>query len=105
MCCSQTIVNGSKGIAKNAVNLLGASVDEALPEIVKFRRDICRNCEHARKNPLHKDRVIDGQKTNGLTSLSQCELCSCLIKLKSTLASEKCPIGKWDSVEAQQLSS
>lgn len=96
MCCGQKIIEGATGLATSAANKLGAHIDEAPSEIVKFRRNICRHCEHAKKNPLFNDRIAkDGSISKGLTSLSQCAVCSCLIKTKTALASQECPLKKW----------
>jgi hypothetical protein len=46
-------------------------------EIAESRLEICRGCEFYRK------------RTN------QCIKCGCFMKLKTTLAKAKCPVGKW----------
>ena len=46
-------------------------------EISESRLKICVNCEFYRS------------RTN------QCKKCGCFMKLKTTLAKAKCPIGKW----------
>lgn len=81
----QTITNGVKGIAKAVVGM-----DKADDNVIKLRRNECRNCEYATKN---NDKV--NTPTKGLTNFSRCLKCSCVIMFKSSLATEKCPIGKW----------
>lgn len=56
----------------------------------KQRIDICRQCDQATRNPDQRYIV-----SNGLTSKSQCMLCSCIIKYKTKLKYETCPMGKW----------
>ena len=46
-------------------------------ELSAYRLEICKGCEFYRA------------KTN------QCKKCGCFMKLKTTLAHAKCPIGKW----------
>ena len=53
------------------------SVDKA---IKKQRLSICKECEHfSEKN-------------------SKCNLCGCFLKIKTSWASEECPIGLWKAV-------
>ena len=82
-CCGQ-VIRGATGLAKSAIGL-----DRAPKEVIRFRRDVCRKCDHSEKR-----RVRGGPL--GITSLSQCQVCSCFIVAKTKLASEKCPLGKWD---------
>lgn len=72
-------LNGLKSVVKmiNPNNI----ADE---EIIKLRRDICRICEFATKNP-----------DLGLTNFSQCTKCSCVIKLKTSHKESTCPLEKW----------
>lgn len=46
-------------------------------ELAQYRLEICKGCEWYRKN------------TN------QCKKCGCFMKLKTSLANAKCPLGKW----------
>ena len=46
-------------------------------ELGQYRLEICKTCEFYRP------------KTN------QCKKCGCFMKLKTSLAHAKCPIGKW----------
>lgn len=79
-----------------AVHGLKSIVGMASPDnrvmqpLIDERRNHCRNCEHATKNPKFLDKP-----SKGLTSVSQCRKCSCLIALKTMSAQEKCPLGKW----------
>lgn len=49
----------------------------SLKEIKKERRNICNTCEFFKKD------------------LGICGICYCVVKLKTSLAREKCPIAKW----------
>ena len=82
------IVDGVTGLAKAALG-----VGAAAPEVAKFRRDVCRGCEHATRNADPRFAV-----NGGLTTLSQCRECSCLIGAKTKLAGEACPLNKWGAV-------
>lgn len=46
-------------------------------DLMKSRLEICMGCEHLNKR------------------LVKCNKCGCFMKLKTTLKSAKCPIGKW----------
>lgn len=58
---------------------------------INKRRDICRYCEFSTKSDDEKYKNY-----NGLTSYSQCIKCACIISLKTKLATETCPLDKWD---------
>lgn len=79
------VVHGAIGIAKAALHIGRASEEE-----VAKRRNLCRNCEHATRNDDPKFKA-----TNGLTNLSQCQKCSCVILAKTSNKDEKCPLGRW----------
>jgi hypothetical protein len=87
--CLQTIAHGAAGLAKAALGF-----DAAPAEVVRGRRDACRGCDQATRNPALADRP-----SRGLTSLSQCRECGCLIVAKTAIAGERCPLGKWESCE------
>jgi hypothetical protein len=85
-CGCSKVVHGAIGLAKVAAQAVGLPIDQATEAVVKARRDACRECEHATRNQNRLDRP-----SKGLTTLSQCQLCGCLIAAKTMLASEKCP--------------
>src|ERR1035441_10636090 len=76
------------GIVANAKIIL--QIDEAPLELQKQRWNICRACEHSTKNPKYLT-----HECLGLTMFSQCKLCSCVIRRKAMLKSEKCPDKRW----------
>jgi hypothetical protein len=83
-CCGD-IIAGAVGLAKAAVG-----AEPVPPEVLQDRRDKCRECPHASRDPKRLDRP-----TKGLTVLSKCDLCGCFIAAKTKLASEACPDGRW----------
>lgn len=95
-CCNKMVMptpkqmlNGVKGLAKVATK-----TDLATDAVVKARRDICRECEFATRSE-----ELKSNPSKGLTSYSQCLKCACVIKYKTMLQSEACPLSKWGKVE------
>jgi len=90
MGCCGNIVTGAVGLAKAAVG-----ADAAPPEVVQQRRDLCRECPHASRNPERAH-----LPSKGLTTLSTCALCGCFIAAKTKIASESCPADppRWDNI-------
>ena len=72
-----------------------AGLDAADEPTIQARRDQCRRCEHATRNPNPKYAA-----NTGLTTFSRCTKCSCYIAPKTKIASEMCPIGRWAAVAA-----
>jgi hypothetical protein len=58
-------------------DLINPNQPRSEEELVKSRLEICKACEYFRP------------KTE------TCRKCGCFMKLKTTLANAKCPIGKW----------
>jgi hypothetical protein len=86
-CCGGVakLAHGVIGLAKAAVG-----ADPVSDATLLMRRDICRECDRATRNPTRVH-----LPTKGLTSFSRCTACDCVIAAKSRLASERCPLGKW----------
>lgn len=84
------IIHGAVGLTKAGLQAVGVPVDQAGDAETLRRRDICRHCPLATRSESPRFAV-----NNGLTSLSRCQRCSCLIAAKTRLASEHCPDGKW----------
>jgi hypothetical protein len=84
------------GCCKGAAKLVQAAVAAATSkgaasdEAVKARRDLCRECPEATRNLKYAD-----HPSRGLSWLSRCGKCNCVIAAKTLLASESCPLGKW----------
>jgi hypothetical protein len=96
------IKRGASGLAKFAAQSIGIAVDDAPPDVVRRRRDECRGCDFATRNPAPKFK-----KNNGLTSLSQCSVCKCFIAAKTKVASESCPlpVPRWEAATASPRQS
>jgi hypothetical protein len=82
-CCNEQ-KTGLARLAHGAVGLIKAAVgiDRAPAAGVAARVQVCRQCDRATR---HKDGV----------RVLKCLECSCWIKLKTRLAGETCPLGKW----------
>jgi hypothetical protein len=89
-CCGGNLVRGVAGLVKAA-----ARADRAPDPVIAARRDVCRSCDRAEKRARK-----DGSA--GLTTFSRCMVCRCFIAPKSTLASERCPEGRWPIAEAAE---
>lgn len=79
MGCCHTISSGVAGVTK-AVALPQTWAE---PEVIEERRRICRSCPMASPCKLAPDKKC------------WCTVCHCALKLKTKVASEKCPEGKW----------
>lgn len=79
--CLHGVIGAAKAIA---------GIDLASDELIQSRRERCRGCAHASRsnNPKYAD-------NEGLTTLSRCYWCGCVIALKTRLAKEHCPLAKW----------
>jgi hypothetical protein len=84
MCCNDKNKTGLAHLAHGAVGLTKAlvGIDRAPAAVIEARRAICRQCDRATR---HKDGV----------RVLRCQECACWIKLKTRLAGETCPLGKW----------
>ena len=58
-------------------DLLNPNKPRSPEDLAKYRLEICHTCDFYRP------------KTN------QCKKCGCFMKLKTSLANAKCPLGKW----------
>lgn len=77
-----------KGIVGISKLLVGKNkADETM---IQKRRDICRECEFATR-----DKALLDRPSKGLTAYSQCLKCACVLKYKTMLCEERCPVGKW----------
>ena len=81
----KTIVRGALGLSR-----AGLGVGPADPQQVLARRKACSVRDAAR----HRNNIgVGGLMV--LTPMSTCRACKCHIRAKTSLASEKCPLGKW----------
>lgn len=79
-CGCNKIVRGAVGLAKAALG-----VDAVPRETSTARREICLACD--------RSRVV----SVGVGKVRQCDECGCVIAAKVKIASERCPLGKWDA--------
>ena len=80
-CCGK-VLTGAVGLTKAALQISRAS-----EQTVAARRDICRTCAHAEKRTVA-----------GLVQVRLCNQCGCLIKAKSVIQTETCPLGLWPAI-------
>jgi hypothetical protein len=87
MACCNEPKSGLARIVHGAVGLIKAivGIDRAPAAVVAARVQICRQCDHATR---HRDGV----------RVLKCRECACWIKLKTRLAGEHCPLGRWKPV-------
>ena len=83
--CANKVVTGVVGLTKAVLH-----IDRADEATIRHRRRKCKRCPHVSRNSDPKY-----TKTGGLTTLSQCGKCSCVISAKITIKGEKCPDGRW----------
>lgn len=89
MCCGRgAIVRGAIGLAKAAFGV--GAADEAT---IEARRAICRAC----------DRAVRCEQKPSL--FCRCRECGCVLRAKTRLAFESCPLGKWASSGISQSGS
>ena len=86
MCCNNKNKSGLAQLAHGAVGLTKAlvGIDRAPAAVIAARRAICQQCDRATR---HRDGV----------RVRRCLECKCWIKLKTRIAGETCPLGKWIS--------
>lgn len=58
-------------------DLLNPNEPRSSGDLGQYRLEICKQCDFYRH------------------ATNQCKKCGCFMKLKTTLANAKCPIGKW----------
>lgn len=68
---------------RDASQAAAASIikEKVSAEIQQYRYDICRSCDK-----LYKP-------------TDNCKVCGCLMKIKTWMPAQACPIGKWGTVE------
>lgn len=80
------IVQKAKSFTYSAVEWARAGFAVVSDEEYQKRWDICHSCPFFDSNAFFGD--------------GKCTKCGCDFKLKSKMATEKCPEGKWDSAKA-----
>jgi hypothetical protein len=84
------VAAGGGGLLKSTLR-----IGVAPEEVIRARRDLCRDCPSATRN---SDEKFSMQR--GLTTFSVCRECGCYIAAKTRLNSESCPLKLWQAVEA-----
>jgi len=74
----RTCIKGAIGTAKAV-----AGIDRVPSEAAARRLAICNGCDRAVPCPRDADRAC------------RCSVCRCVLSLKTRLASERCPEGRW----------
>jgi len=69
----QTVVKGVVGLTKYSLK-----IDQAKSIVISDRRKKCSDCIHNNKELIQR-----------------CNQCECVILAKTSIASEKCPLGFW----------
>lgn len=92
-CCGK-IIAGATGLIKAGCQKLGLKVDKAADEVIEARRFACRTCPLITRNEKFSD-----SPNYGVTNLSRCTQCGCVVKAKTMIASEECPLGWWKAVK------
>lgn len=76
-CCNQ-ITKGVVGLTKAVLG-----IDRADEQTIEARRSLCRSCDRA--EPCIRN----------AHQFCICKECGCLLKAKTSVKSEVCPIGRW----------
>lgn len=74
----RTCMKGAIGAAKAV-----AGIDRAPSVVTERRLAICNGCEHC--VPCKRDP----------SRACRCSVCRCVLSLKTRLAGERCPVGRW----------
>lgn len=75
-----TLQNMAKNLIQDGVKWVSAGMQMAKSEVAEQRLSICKTCE--------------------FFAGSRCSKCGCQMRVKTTLATSSCPIGKWGPVTA-----
>lgn len=85
--CGSKIVRGGIGLAKAGL-AHATGIGQASLQVYKDRLRTCWHCDKAQPLTVAGIPII-GKK-------EQCAECKCVIKAKAAIASERCPLGKWN---------
>lgn len=80
--CNKNVFNKATNIAKGITNVV--IKDPAIEHLAKTRLEVCAGCKFL------TELVKVGNK-----SVFQCNLCKCLVELKTRVKEENCPDNKW----------
>jgi hypothetical protein len=74
------VVNAASAASRVISNIINRHSIKAPDDIIASRKEVCNGCE-----------FLDNTR-------DRCSKCGCYYKMKITLRSERCPIGKWEKV-------
>ena len=86
-CSHHSAAKTFKRFAKSAVKHVASGGAKVRASVYKQRLQICRDCEHYNnENPQHP----------------RCNECGCFLLVKTSWASESCPLQKWVATEKKK---
>ena len=77
-----------KSLSKSSVNWILDGMKKTPDDVIDIRKRICINCE-----------FWDGESFN---KSGRCKKCGCSTWAKLRMATERCPLGKWESVSVEE---
>ena len=80
-----TITNQAVGVAKSIINWSKSNFQITPKEELETRIKICETCEF--------------WDSKGFNETGKCKKCGCSTWAKLKMATERCPIGKWESLK------
>jgi hypothetical protein len=83
-----TMAQMAKNFFKSAAVFVAAGMPRASVADIEKRLDFCRYCEH--------------YDEKGYGGMGKCNVCGCNMEIKSAMATEYCPAGKWWKVSANK---
>lgn len=83
-----TMAQMAKNFFKSAAVFVAAGMPRASVADIEKRLDFCRYCEH--------------YDQTGYGGMGRCLVCGCNMEIKSAMATEYCPLGKWWKVSANK---
>jgi len=85
-----TVAQMALNFFKSAAVFVAAGMPRASLQDIEKRLDFCRYCVH--------------YDESGYKGMGKCEVCGCNMEIKSVMATEECPIGKWKAVAPKKES-
>jgi len=85
-----TVAQMALSFFKSAAVFVAAGMPRASLQDIEKRLDFCRYCQH-----------FDDEAYSGM---GRCNVCGCNMEIKSVMATEECPLGKWKPVKPRKES-
>lgn len=76
-----------ESLVRSSIKWAKSGFENVKPEILEQRKETCKNC--------------DMWDSNALNGTGRCNKCGCSTWAKLRMATERCPLGKWDAVVAE----